>query len=223
MATPAKKAPAKKAPRSPLLARKTPPAKAPAKKAPSRREPPEPPPAAPALQLQPESRSKQATETPTTQAKDEKQAEKDAKKPPPVAKTPPRNPFPTPTVAKGDDQPEPVTPAVTPSATTQAAPPSQTAGAEPLPVPAKKLSAKEALDYHAADRGWIASEAPGDWDAVYTKANPVLGGSEHLRVRFKGSALGDVEHENLNSKVPFEGKLEDAVAVLTGEPVPTPV
>ena len=77
------------------------------------------------------------------------------------------------------------------------------------------------LDETAADRGWVKSEDDPDWDVVYTHANPVLGGYQHLRIDFKGNGLGEVEHVNLNRPVAFPegGKLEDAIAVLTGEPV----
>ena len=65
------------------------------------------------------------------------------------------------------------------------------------------------------------TEPEGDdsWDVVFTKANPVLGGFEYLRAKFKGDQLGDVSHENLNHQVPFPtgGKLAAAVHVLTGE------
>jgi hypothetical protein len=83
-----------------------------------------------------------------------------------------------------------------------------------------KRDPRVVLDHAAADRGWLPEEDPGDFDAVYTKANPVLGGYEHLRVRFEGTGLGAVVHENLGRTIPFDGDFEDAVAILTGEPVP---
>ena len=129
---------------------------------------------------------------------------------------------------------EPVKATATKAPAAKQAPPSpaptSAARSEPkkadAPEPKKaeeKKSVRETLDETAADRGWTqGTEVPEGFDAVYTKSNPVLGGYEHLRVKFAGSGLGEIEHENLNQDVPVpeEGsKLDAAVSILTGEPV----
>lgn len=131
-----------------------------------------------------------------------KKAPEPVKAPPPVAakaapaKAPERKPEPVKVAAK----PEPK-----PKVETQAAP---------------KKTAEETLAATARDRGWLTSPRPGNWDVVYMKSNPVLGGYENLGLKFtKSGGLFEVEHVNLNKKIPVpeDDQLDYAVHVLTGE------
>lgn len=122
---------------------------------------------------------------------------------PPEKATPPRAPEKDATKADTTSAPKPEP--------RQAEPESKTEG----------VKDQDTLSALAVDRGWLVQEPVGSdkWDVVYTKPNPVLGGYEHLRLKFKGDKIGEIEHENLNvqQEVPDKDKLDYATSTLTGE------